>query len=256
MASLGSVTVDEVAAALEAFGGEAEWEDILDTVIKNRGDALPENYSSERSFHNTIFQLIQRHCREYRKYKGPELFKKIDGSTSRFRLIGFHSTKPINDLGIDAFQSSLPIKKGVSEQQFREIQQQRIEVGREGEEFVVQHEKDYLISINRHDLAQQVERVSEKDIGLGYDILSFDETGNEKYIEVKATTTDSSTFELTANELSTAKSLGPKYWLYFVRQLRNDPRLTKIQDIASQVDQKFILEPSAYKARLIQDVEP
>jgi hypothetical protein len=75
--------------------------------------------------------------------------------------------------------------------------------GDAGELWVVRYEEEYLISIGRSDLPKKVKHVAKSEgDGLGYDIWSFTEDGEEKYIEVKTTKGDfHSTFYITRNEL-------------------------------------------------------
>lgn len=86
---------------------------------------------------------------------------------------------------------------------WEEINKKRKQTGDKGEEIVLLMEQEYLESINRKDLSQKVSHVSvEKGDSLGYDILSFFENGDNKYIEVKSTTGSiASAFEMSANQL-------------------------------------------------------
>jgi hypothetical protein len=149
--------------------------------------------------------------------------------------------------------SSVPIKSGLSEKNFKKLQEKRFEIGQKGEEYIVEHERQNLIKDSREDLAKKVVRISEEDIGAGFDVLSFNIDGEKKYIEVKATTGTGSTFELTRNELRAAKKLGQQYWLYFVRDIDGTPQVTKIYDPAKQIDKLIKLEPSAYTVHLIEN---
>jgi Domain of unknown function (DUF3883) len=57
-------------------------------------------------------------------------------------------------------------------------------LGRDGEELVFQFERERLKRLDRSDLAKNIRWVSEQDgDGAGYDILSFDEKGNERFLE-------------------------------------------------------------------------
>lgn len=59
-------------------------------------------------------------------------------------------------------------------------------LGLAGELVVARREQSYLHSIGRTKLADRVEHVAQtKGDGLGYDVLSFDQKGREKWIEVK-----------------------------------------------------------------------
>jgi len=148
--------------------------------------------------------------------------------------------------------SSVPIKSGLGEEDFRKLQERKFEIGQLGEKYIVKYERRNLIKAGRNDLADKVRRISEEDIGAGYDILSFDINGESKYIEVKTTTGTGSTFELTANELHTAEKLGQQYWLYFVRDIGGTPRVTKVPNPADQIGKLINIQPTAYTVRLIE----
>ncbi len=68
---------------------------------------------------------------------------------------------------------------------FAKRDEENRESGDRAEKVVVKYEKDNLMSILKEDLAKQVEQLSLKDDSLGYDILSFDNDGVQKHIEVK-----------------------------------------------------------------------
>ena len=71
---------------------------------------------------------------------------------------------------------------------FIKLEADRRDLGRAGEETVVEIERHRLRSIGQDRLARMVEHVSvTKGDGLGYDILSFNERGEERFIEVKTT---------------------------------------------------------------------
>lgn len=62
------------------------------------------------------------------------------------------------------------------------------ELGLRGEEFVLAEEKNKLLALNKNDLAKKVHHVSKIDgDGLGYDIVSYKESGEKIFIEVKTT---------------------------------------------------------------------
>ncbi len=121
------------------------------------------------------------------------------------------------------------------------------EKGLLGEKFVELHEKNYLKSIGREDLAEQVKWVSLEADGHGYDILSFDEYGNEKYIEVKSTTLGKNyPFDISRNEVETSQKLKDNFWIYRVYNLESgSPKMYKIKgDVSEMCD----LYPTSYRA--------
>ena len=104
-----------------------------------------------------------------------------------------------------------------------ERESKKRDLGLIGEELVIKYETQYLKSINRSDLAEKIVHVSviEGD-GAGYDIKSFDEHGNEKFIEVKTTKEGINTdFFMSPNELRFAERHGNNYFIYRVYGLKN-----------------------------------
>ena len=91
------------------------------------------------------------------------------------------------------------------------------ELGEAGEEFVYQYERQQIAEY-KLSKEKQVRRVAKLDgDGLGYDILSYDKNGNEKYIEVKTTSgLEESTIFITANELEMSEQHPEQYYLYRV----------------------------------------
>lgn len=89
------------------------------------------------------------------------------------------------------------------------------ELGQRGEYVVMSYERDKL---REHNIANEPTQVSLYDDTCGYDIKSYDETGSQIYIEVKATNSSFKDFQFyfTANELAAARSLGGAYHIYVV----------------------------------------
>jgi hypothetical protein len=123
----------------------------------------------------------------------------------------------------------------ISEEAFRRIRESREEIGRAGENWVINHERNYLIDNGKNELAQKVIRVSETNISAGYDILSFEIDDSEKYIEVKTTALSKVEFFISANELDVAERLNGNYWIYLVSEIYGEPRLVTIQDPVKEI---------------------
>jgi len=101
------------------------------------------------------------------------------------------------------------------------------ELGKAGEEFVVNVERQRLSNIDRDDLAARVRWVSAEDgDGAGYDIRSFDSHGKEKLIEVKTTNGSERTpFFLSRNEREVAQERPLDWLIYRVHHFAKFPRI-------------------------------
>ncbi len=127
---------------------------------------------------------------------------------------------------------------------------QKMEIGDAGEIFILDYERKQLTKKDRDDLADKVQHVSkELGDGLGYDILSFDENGNEKYIEVKTTTQGIKTlFYMSDNEYNKAIST-KNYFIYRVYDFNLETQKGKLYKINTQIDldKYFTNKPISYQ---------
>jgi hypothetical protein len=117
-----------------------------------------------------------------------------------------------------------------------------------GEQFVLDLERYRLKSVGRDDLAQRVLWASQaKGDGLGFDILSYDETDESKrMLEVKTTGSGKfSTFYVTANEVRCSEDIPHQYHLFRVFDFGRTPRLYILHGSLKKLCQ---LEPILYRA--------
>jgi hypothetical protein len=121
-------------------------------------------------------------------------------------------------------------------------------LGKAGEEFVVLFEQWRLAQSGKKGLAEMVEHVSQtKGDGLGFDVLSFEQNGEERFIEVKTTAFGKETpFFLSQTELERSQTDAPQYLLYRVFEFRAAPKMFALK---GAVDRSCILDPLTYRAR-------
>jgi len=125
-------------------------------------------------------------------------------------------------------------------------------VGRRGEDIVMILEKEFLCRAGRQDLAEKVEQVSEKANGdsYGYDIHSFTTDGEDKFIEVKATTmpfTSNPSFIVTDNEYIHGRDLKEKYYICWIFEAATEkPQYWYIQNPFWMSPQQILIEPKSY----------
>ncbi len=100
-------------------------------------------------------------------------------------------------------------------EEFLEIKKNQSLIGELGENYVLEFEKKRL---KNHSKISDIKRISEYDVGAGYDIVSFMEMSSEKpnrYIEVKAHS-GSNRFYWSKNEINVSKQLTNEYFVYLV----------------------------------------
>ena len=123
------------------------------------------------------------------------------------------------------------------------------EIGIEGELFILNLEKNKLKRKGQGNLVSHVQHLSIDSDSYGFDILSFDENGNEKYIEVKTTIQGlNANFYMSENEFKKAKELKN----YFIYRVFNFDLTTKkgklyIVDASKDLETYFKATPTNYK---------
>jgi hypothetical protein len=109
-------------------------------------------------------------------------------------------------------------------------------LGAAGELFVLNYERARLMHGGKESLAGRIEHTSRvRGDYEGYDILSFDETGAERLIEVKTTKYGAETpFFVSRNEVATSESRAPVYHVYRLYGFRAAPKLYTLPGAISQ----------------------
>jgi len=119
-------------------------------------------------------------------------------------------------------------------------------LGKEGERLVFETERKRLFDAGRHDLADNVRWVSVEDgDGAGYDIASFELSGEPIFIEVKTTRCGrEQSFLISDNEYRFAE-LNPGFRLYRIYDFGKSPKLFILTGPLSEE----ILLPKQYEIR-------
>lgn len=121
-------------------------------------------------------------------------------------------------------------------------------LGAAGELLVVEYERYRLRRAGLTGLAERIEHVSQtRGDGLGYDVRSFDSTGEERFIEVKTTAFGRETpFYVSRNERQLAEVAPRQFQLYRLFDFRKAPRLFVLP---GAIETHCRLDPVSYLAR-------
>jgi hypothetical protein len=129
------------------------------------------------------------------------------------------------------------------------LQEENRRRGADGEQLVADYERAWLRQHGHPDLAVRVQWTArDNGDGLGYDILSFDLSGQERYIEVKTTALGAETpFYITSAGLTFAQRHVDRYALYRVYDILGEPRFFALDGDITDV---LGLIPATYSARI------
>lgn len=191
---------------------------ILQSVSKD--EVFHEIFCSESVSHDPVYRLIQIESSAFRfRYS---CFRKL--------LIDFEFLYPHPDTNIRKLIVNSKFKKLFDSQVMPEIKRRKIGIGEleksleqkqiygaEAEAHVLEFEQKRLAS---HFNFEQIEIISEYDVGAGYDIVSFNELGSvdlDRFIEVKSFSGTPS-FHWSRNEIDVARFKRNQYFIYLVNR--------------------------------------
>ncbi len=123
--------------------------------------------------------------------------------------------------------------------------QVKMKTGFSGEQLVFDYE---VTRLKKSGHSTKIQHVSLTDDSKGYDILSYEENGSKRYIEVKSTKSqimNKGMFYISENERKCAK--GKNYWIYYVTGVDSDTPVINLIKTPFE-EQRLNLTPVSYRA--------
>lgn len=192
----------------------------------------------------------------YEKFGRPAREEEIPEELKEYMLLKYPSLNKVKADFVDLTIVEMPEKQ---EKDTKSILSKKIDfekenkvnkkIGERGELVVFKKEKEYLESIGKKELSTQARHISKEDDSAGYDILSFDESENKKYIEVKSTKQKvaNANFLISSNEYNKAKNL-PNYYVYIVFEANTtNPKICKLKKPFELPPSKIKVTPISYR---------
>lgn len=122
-------------------------------------------------------------------------------------------------------------------------------LGNAGELLALEYEDFRLRSAGKKTLAERIEHVSKtQGDGLGYDILSFETSGKERFIEVKTTAFAKETpFYASMNEVAYSEEFQDQFHLYRLFEFR---KLPKLFSLSGAIGSHCYMDPVSFICKL------
>ncbi len=125
---------------------------------------------------------------------------------------------------------------------YLEREQRNSDLGTKGEKLVLDYERWRLSNLGRNSLAEKVEWIAQHHDGAGFDILSKNANGTDKYIEVKTTKlTKHTPIFFTKNEFEFSLKNRESFNLYRVFNFNDNPKLFALNGCFDEFCQKEAL---------------
>jgi hypothetical protein len=200
---------------------------------------------SERLDHNYMLTgMVREPEPEYTAAPPPGVRPVSDILTAQVDPPTLHPRKPPPDLGAERERSTSLYRADYLAEEARNIS-----LGRAGELFVIDFERARLTGAGAAALAARIEHVAVTEgPQAGFDILSYETSGQERYIEVKTTCYGKYTpFFVTRSEVEMSRKIRDRYFLYRAFDFHRQPKLFIRQ---GPLEGSFRLDPYQYVARV------
>ena len=217
----------------------------ISAVLADMGLPFIKGYKPRYNFQQLLEELVERYLKKH-QIKVIRYFEDFAEEAIPARLLD-------DDFANSLEEAPAPTEKKNKVRTFNplkinylEKEQRNRTLGKEGEEWVLDYERWRLTTAGKRILTKKIEWVSqEKGDGIGYDILSKNVDGTDRYIEVKTTKlSKESPIYITANEVAFAEAHASNFYLYRVFEATAKRKLFIQQGRYWQFCQ---LEPVAYK---------
>lgn len=142
------------------------------------------------------------------------------------------------------------IQRKAIKRDYLERESRNRSLGNAGELLVMEYEAQRLHQEGAKKYVDRIDHVSSsKGDGLGFDILSFDADGRERFIEVKTTAYDAETpFFISPNEVDFSGHKLDQFHLYRLFAFRKKPQMFTMP---GPVAANFSLDPVSFRATLL-----
>lgn len=233
----------------------------VDNFDKMKQTLLDQSPSLKNFNDDEVTEAIIKVLKAYAELKGykPEVLDRyIDEAFNKDK--GIQNIKVVSGELISREKSDRKYHKGKNINQM-EASINKIDAGKLGEKIVKKYEKEKLFRLGKYGLANKVDIISQVDDkithdGDGYDVISFNEDGEEIYIEVKSSMTTSTNhvkFNISKKELDFINGKVPGYdkehtFIYYVTNMEKDKIKGDIRIINYKELKKYNLEAVTFQA--------
>lgn len=191
----------------------------ISAVLEELGLPWIQGYKPKRNYQEAIFDAIDRYLSSHAGF---------DAHLSPAEPPSAEAATFVDPPALGDFKPRpAPLERLVRKFNPVERDFRNRELGKAGEGFVFDLERNRLLRLDREYLSKKVRWVSEEDgDGAGFDIRSFEPDGRERLIEVKTTNGSRNTpFFLTRNEVDASNALADRWQLYRVHLFAQNPRV-------------------------------
>ena len=195
-----------VALLLNQYGklSTSEVKKLLQTVMPfDEDDKVMSNTRNEPLIIQRIGNIVSHQTEVYKTYFDTYAIDKSGGKAYWYLLTGLSSNNTLDVLSDDDLKRRQELRSRFVPKKidWQSLNGSRAELGKYGEDFVIRYETNRILQFAPEDTDRIIHLSEEQGDGAGFDIISLNEDGTERYIEVKTTKGNVDTpFYMTENE--------------------------------------------------------
>lgn len=195
-----------VSLLLRQYGSltTSEVKGLLNTVMPfDNDDMQPSNTRAEPLITQRIGNVVSHQREDVRVYDETYIIDKTVKPATWSILTGLQSQSTLHRISDEDVQRRKAKRRSFKPQKidWQALNHRRTELGRLGEEFVMRYETNNVLHFAPNDLERVIHLSEEQGDGAGFDIVSLNQDGTDRYIEVKTTQSGADTpFYMTENE--------------------------------------------------------
>ncbi|HHW6502803.1 TPA: DUF3883 domain-containing protein [Staphylococcus aureus] len=195
-----------VALLLNQYGklSTSEVKKLLQTVMPfDEDDKVMSNTRNEPLIIQRIGNIVSHQKEVYKTYFDTYAIDKRGGKAYWYLLTGLNSNNTLDVLSDEDLKRRQELRSRFVPKKidWQSLNGSRAELGKYGEDFVIRYETNRILQFAPEDTDRIIHLSEEQGDGAGFDIISLNEDGTERYIEVKTTKGNVDTpFYMTENE--------------------------------------------------------
>jgi hypothetical protein len=223
----------------------------ISAILNNAGFPYIVGYKPRGNFQGLLEDVVTEQLLENAELNilaAAAVARQDFASPGHADLLAIKVDPPKGHIGYaDAANRVAESRQPQTKRNYVEIEGRNAALGLAGEKLVISYEHERLWCAGHRQLADRIEHVAvSKGDHLGYDILSFEESGRERLIEVKTTQFGPMTpFFATRNEVNVSIELSDHYQLYRVFSFAKDAKLFALE---GAIGSRCELTPTIFSA--------
>jgi hypothetical protein len=219
----------------------------ISAVLSEMGYPFIKGYKPRFNFQRTkLIRIVDRYIRIDLELE--PLFRSFSDNVPEVKPILEYSSVLVSAPEIKEPKHKIQLDRRPIKINFLEKEQENKRLGEKGELFILEYERLSLITAGKSSLAKKIEWVSnDRGDGLGFDILSKNLDGTDKFIEVKTTKlSKEAPFFFSVNELNFSIENEPDFHLYRVFNFNSLPQMFQLK---GRYDKFCRIEPQQFIGR-------